>query len=274
MVKKIERLTKEQTNKFSQYVDEWLNIGLSTEPVNKAMTEKYVKEAYKNVGLNTTNLEFEYRCSPEKKHIKAIMWNNLNAPVFSYYSFMKREVGVKNISKIDCFLELTKYCGPIALYDTKVIVYERPVEIKMDEQNRLHSETGPAILYRDGFSVYSWHGVRIPKEWIEDSPPSPEDALRWENLEQRRVACEIIGWDNILNLLNAKIIDEDKDPMIGTLVEVDIPDIGRERFIRVLCGTGRSFALPVPPEMTTALEANAWTYDLDGDILRKLEVRT
>lgn len=274
MVKKIESLTEEQENKFPQYVDEWLKIGLSTAPVDKFMTEKYVKQAYENVGLDTTNLEFEYRCSPEKEHISAIMWNNLSASFISFYNFMRREVGVQNISNFDCFYELAKCCGPIALYDTKAIVYERPVEIKFDEQGRLHSEAGPAILYRDGFSVYAWHGVRIPKGWIEDSPPSPADALRWDNMEQRRAACEIIGWDNILDLLDAKVIDEDKDPMIGTLVEVDIPDIGREKFIRVLCGTGRSFALPVPPEMTTALEANAWTYDLDGDILRKLEVRT
>ena len=274
MTNKIENLTEEQMNKFPQYVEEWLDIGLSTEPVNKAMTEKYIKQAYENQGLDTSNLEFEYRCSPEKKHLAATMWNNLNAPFLSFYSFMRKEVGVKNINKIDCFIELSKYCGPVALYDKKVIVYERPVKIKMDEQNRLHSETGPAIVYRDGFSVYSWHGVNIPKEWIEDSPPSAEDAIRWDNMEQRRAACEMIGWVNILNLLNARIIDEDKDPMIGTLVEVDIPDIGREKFIRVLCGTGRSFALPVPPEMTTALQANAWTYDLDGDVLRKLEVRT
>ena len=65
MGKIIESLTKEQTNKFSQYVEEWLNIGLSTEPVNKPMTEKYIKEVYQNAGLDTTNLEFEYRCSPE-----------------------------------------------------------------------------------------------------------------------------------------------------------------------------------------------------------------
>ena len=196
MTNKIENLTEEQMNKFSQYVEEWLDIGLSTEPVNKAMTEKYIKQAYENQGLDTSNLEFEYRCSPEKKHIAAIMWNNLNAPFLSFYSFMRKEVGVKNITKIDCFIELSKYCGPIALYDKKVIVYERPVKIKMDEQNRLHSETGPAIVYRDGFSVYSWHGVNIPKEWIEDSPPSAEDAIRWDNMEQRRAACEIIGWDN------------------------------------------------------------------------------
>ena len=274
MTNKFENLTEEQMNKFPQYVEEWLDVGLSTEPVNKAMTEKYIKQAYENQGLDTSNLKFEYRCSPEKKHLAATMWNNLNAPFLSFYSFMRKEIGVKNINKIDCFIGLSKYCGPVALYDKKVIVYERPVKIKMDEQNRLHSETGPAIVYRDGFSVYSWHGVNIPKEWIEDSPPSAKDAIRWDNMEQRRAACEIIGWVNILNLLNARIIDEDKDPMIGTLVEVDIPDIGREKFIRVLCGTGRSFALPVPPEMTTALEANAWTYDLDGDVLRKLEVRT
>jgi len=62
--------------------------------------------------------------------------------------------------------------------------------------------------------------------------------------------------------------------MIGTLLEVDIPDIGNEKFLRVLCGTGREFAIPVPPNMKTALEANAWTYGLEGNLLRDLEVRT
>jgi len=62
--------------------------------------------------------------------------------------------------------------------------------------------------------------------------------------------------------------------MIGTLVEVTLPDLGKEKFLKVLCGTGREFAIPVPPEMKTALDANAWTFDLDGNTLRKLEVRT
>ena len=84
----------------------------------------------------------------------------------------------------------------------------------------------------------------------------------------------MVGWDNILEQLDAKIIDEDDDPMIGTLVEVHLPDMDPERFLRVKCGTGRRFALPVPPDMETALQANAWGYDVDTDILRALEVRT
>lgn len=43
----------------------------------------------------------------------------------------------------------------------------------------------------------------------------------------------------------------------------------------VKCGTGRTFALPVPPEMTRAIDANAWTFALDNPSdLRDLEVRT
>ena len=94
------------------------------------------------------------------------------------------------------------------------------------------------------------------------------------HFEKRRAACEILGWDKILEELDARVIDHDTDPEIGDLLEVQIPDIGREKFLRVKCGTGRTFALPVPPEMSTALEANAWTYGFDADSFPKPEVRT
>jgi hypothetical protein len=74
--------------------------------------------------------------------------------------------------------------------------------------------------------------------------------------------------------LNAKRIDIDPDPQIGELLEVEMPEVGVERFLRVTCGTGRTFALPVPPTVTTALEANAWTYDIPIDLLKQKEHRT
>ena len=78
----------------------------------------------------------------------------------------------------------------------------------------------------------------------------------------------------MLEQLDAKVIDEDEDPMIGTLLEVNLPGVGSEMFLKVLCGTGRTFALPVPPDMKTALEANCWTYGFTQGELRDLEVRT
>jgi hypothetical protein len=162
------------------------------------------------------------------------------------------------------------------MHEDFCMVSDFPEFIKVDEQNRPHCETGPSHRWRDGWSLYHWHGVAIPSGWIEDRASlSPQIALTWENIEQRRCACEILGWSAILAALNAKTIDKDCDPEIGELVEVNIPDIGKERFLRVQCGTGRQFALPVPRKMETALQANAWTFGYDDHHdFTKPEIRT
>ena len=103
---------------------------------------------------------------------------------------------------------------------------------------------------------------------------TPQIALTHTNVEQRRAACEILGWKRILNELDVTVVDTDPDPQIGELLEVTLPDIGKEKFIKVLCGTGRTFILPVPPTMRTALEANAWTYDIPANLMKQKELRT
>ena len=153
---------------------------------------------------------------------------------------------------------------------------DRPRVVRFDNEKRLHREDGLAIEYSDGWGVAAWHGTRVPREWILNKKSlTAKTALTWQNVEQRRAACEILGWVNVLKELNAKTIDKDEDPEIGELVEVEIPEIGREKFLRVLCGTGREFALPVPPDMKTALQANSWTFGFD-DVRQflKPEVRT
>lgn len=149
------------------------------------------------------------------------------------------------------------------MHEDFCMVSDFPEILRVDNENRPHCENGPSHRWRDGWSLYYWHGVSIPGEWVSGKPPSAKEALTWSNIEQRRAACEIVGWAKILRELNARVIDEDGDEEIGTLLEVDLPDSGRERFLQVKCGTGRQFALPVPPDMKTAIQANAWTYGLD-----------
>jgi len=182
------------------------------------------------------------------------------------------------IERLQRWEEINKSCGWYVPYDGLVICCERHKSVHFDAERRLHSSSGPAILCRDGYTVHCWHGTRVPSEWIERPEElTAEVALTWENIEQRRCAAEILGWEKILEEINALTIDKDTDPEIGELVEAWLPGEGgpsRERFLRVRCGTGRSFALPVPPEMQTALEANAWTYGVDGDLIKQKECRT
>jgi len=164
-------------------------------------------------------------------------------------------------------------------YTGVCIVVANPVKVRVDDQRRLHCDFEPAVKFADGWSLYSWHGVNVPSAWIMKDRPHGLDAgkaLQLVNIEERRAACEILGWDVILKQLNARVIDKDDNPQIGTLLEVFIPGVtqgGAERFLRVKCGTGRTFALPVPPQMRTAREANAWTYGLAANDYNP-EVRT
>lgn len=164
--------------------------------------------------------------------------------------------------------------GLRVMHEEFCIVSDFPEVLKKDEQNRPHCEDGPSHRWRDGWSLYHWHGVRVPDEWIEDKASlDPKTALAWPNIEQRRAACEIVGWARITKELDAATLDEDDDPEIGTLFEAEIPDSGKERFLQVRCGTGREFVIPVPREMKTALQANAWTYGLES-YEYKPEIRT
>lgn len=193
------------------------------------------------------------------------------------WALFARKIGVKLAPETDRRLvimdRIASECEWWWPYEKLVVASERPTEVRFDDARRLHREDGPAVLYADGYALWSWHGVRVPEKWITEKAITAQDALTWPNMEQRRAACEILGWNTILNRLEARTIDRDEDPEIGELVEVTIPDIGREKFLRVTCGTGRQFALPVPPDMKTALQANAWTYGLNADAYCP-EVRT
>ena len=169
-----------------------------------------------------------------------------------------------------------------AFYAGLWVYWITPAEIICVEQpslhisdNRLHREDGPAVEWPAGEAYYFWRGTQVPPEWITDRKSlTPQIALTWEHIEQRRVACEILGWDTILSALDARVINADNDPEVGTLLDVTIPGIGTEKFLRVRCGTGRQFALPVPPHVRTAIEAQAWTWGIDATSFVKPEVRT
>lgn len=212
-----------------------------------------------NLSTDSTNLKWIYW-----------LWGNQWAGYAAWAEFFMRECGVA--VNIDC-IEMIKHGHYIWPFENVCFASERPVAIHVDDQGRNHSATGPSVVYSSGWGPYCWHGVVIPPEWLDGKTLTPQMALTHENLEQRRAACEILGWAQILKKLNAKTIQKNSNPQIGELLEVELPDIGKEKFLRVTCGTGREFALPVPPEMRTALEANAWTYGVAANDYQP-EVRT
>lgn len=237
---------------------------------------------------NTSNIVQKYveitkKLADKKGIAEAKQWSNVYqggaywAQYDVYLTAMRDVIGLRLPE-----YEKYKYWEEAAIHGTFRVMHEKfcivtdfPDTLKMDDENRAHCQNGPSHRWADGWSLYHWHGVSVPANWIMNPASlSAKDAITWQNIEQRRAACEILGWAKILKELDAKVVDTDGDPEIGELLEVTLPDIGTEKFLRVLCGTGREFALPVPPEMKSALQAQSWTWGLDENDFLVPEVRT
>jgi len=154
-------------------------------------------------------------------------------------------------------------------------VSDRPCVLHRDDAGQLHSLDGAAIQWVNGWGVYAVHGTVVPSDWIEQKDQlDPTLALTHANVELRRAAAEIVGWDAVLAHVPTTVVDTDDNPQIGTLLRADLPDAPGSQFLRVQCGTGRVFVLSVPPDCRTALQANAWTYDMTEDVFKLFQART
>ena len=173
-----------------------------------------------------------------------------------------------------------RHSGSIWLFKRFCIISDRPSVLNVDNQCRLHCDSGAAIEWRDGLKVYYWHGTRIPKQFIENQGETvPDDILKIENQEIRRAAIDAYshfkGHDALFKDLNAVVIASDE--CLGqprTLLE-----IGGFKYVRVINGTEevdgsrREFLLEADPESQTPQEAIAASYDLPMDIYKEA-VRT
>jgi len=179
-------------------------------------------------------------------------------------------------AQLDNHMTIMKSIGPWYPFNDFVIMTDRPEVIKRDDDGRLHAEHGPALKYRDGYELHALDGVRVPQEWTAGKFPPSAEILNLTNPEQRAVACKYVGWHTMLEGLDAKLVNEDEDPLIGSLFRFDF-ETEEETIERgclvYLCATGRIMSSLVSSHFNTALAANAWMQGLDTDQLRLMETR-
>jgi hypothetical protein len=146
-------------------------------------------------------------------------------------------------------------------------ISDRPAIINRDDVGRLHCETGPSIAYRDGWSLFHWHGVSVPEKWItERASLDPTIVIKADNVEQRAAGAAIVGWPKMLSVLKAKVIDDSGNDDIGQLIELKLPGL-REggRFLKAKCPRNGVIVEGVPRvsdidglPINTAIAAQAW----------------
>ena len=147
------------------------------------------------------------------------------------------------------------------------MVCDFPKVLSVDDENRPHAETGPSHRWRDGWSLYHWHGVRVPAHWIEDRANlDPVEVMRESDVEKRTAGAAIIGWPKMIKHLKRKILDGDPNTDLGALIELTLPGLPEPgRFLQAVCPRNGTIVEGVPrvsdidnQPINTVIAAQAW----------------
>lgn len=201
-------------------------------------------------------LESELRIPPYINWINPELWVCGGAWFDFYISILK---GVHHPKKWKVFQVLVKYCGWIFFFEKIAIVCDRPIKLSFDNESRLHAEAKPALQFADGYSLYSYHGVTLPKKYGAVYPQQWQAKWLLEewNAELRRVLIQEIGYARICQELQAKQIDSWREyTLLRINNQVEIEPI---YLLKMTCpSTGSIHALRVPPSIQSAREAIRW----------------
>ena len=199
--------------------------------------------------------------------VGAAFYGQHDAGFLGWSAYFSRVCKLPGTEKIEPLARIAANCGWVWFFSGAAIITDRPRALRRDEQNRLHCENGPAIEYRDGFSIYAWHGTRMPKEWVEGRETiDPAEILKAENVEQRAAGAAMLGWSRMVSKLKRKIIDGDPESDLGALIELTLPGLREPgRFLQAKCPRNGTIVEGVPRvsdidglPIETVIAAQAW----------------
>ena len=188
-----------------------------------------------------------------------------------FYEYFCNTLGFqKEKEKVSGWWKVAKNTGFLLPYENVWFISERPCVLNRNKEGNLHSLTGPAIAYPDGWSIYAINGVTVP-EFVIKNPEEITVALinEEDNVEIKRIMMNIYGEERYLKDSESILINEDVDhlgkrrKLYKALVTGDEP-LGMVEVVNSSPepdGSFKKYWLRVPPDIETAHEAVAWTFN-------------
>jgi hypothetical protein len=175
-------------------------------------------------------------------------------------------------------MQLAMSVGWLQPHERTCWLTERPNLLCGDARDRLHHASGPALRYPDGWSIWAWRGVEVPRWIIEHKDRITLAAIDDQvDVQVRRCMIEIMTPERYVALGGATRIAEDETGILwrrnwltaDAWAAVEVVNATPEPD-----GTRRHFFLQVPANLRTAREAVAWTYGMRAEAYAHLVRRT
>lgn len=222
-------------------------------------------ESYDHIAAGKRE-QFEFTLACREARTSSIMAEPWWLPFYDYLAqrtdiafqssdlkFMRALLAVYAVTP--CFMPFAGLC----------LLSRTPSTLHLDDIDRLHCESGPAVSFADGFAGYAWHGVVVPYNVIEKPLQISVQAILSEtNVEVRRVMIERYGLGRFVHDSGAPIHEDE----YGILYRLELPGEDTIVLVKVVNstpekdGSTREYFLRVPPGVNTARAAVAWTFGM------------
>jgi hypothetical protein len=195
------------------------------------------------------------------------------------YDYAREVLGLRaETERLGGLMQLAGSVGWLQPHEHICWLAERPNLLCGDARDRLHHPSGPALCYPDGWSIWAWRGVEVPRWIIAQQDRITLATIDAEvDVQVRRCMIEIITPERYIARGGATRIAEDETGVLwrrnwlaaDAWAAVEVVNATPEPD-----GTRRHFFLQVPANLRTAREAVAWTYGLRAEAYAQLVLRT
>lgn len=285
---KLEKLTKEQEALMAVVRDEWIAAALGGDTsIDELALKEWLNFCYGRISRKTPPYEIcggpfeaqkranDRNGNTKMKYYSSGLGFGYDSGWVSFYDFFTR-IGILTNADFNAWIGFKKAgVWDCVLFENVAYIIRRPLVVNKDAQGRLHCENGGAVMFSNGEKYYSWHGTRVPERLIMNAPDvSKEDLLAERNAEIVRAWGEKIGWTKFFDLIDAVLIDEEKDGNTGlTYALYDLKNRPSPEFARFLkmrspqLNDGHSpyYVEPVHPQLNTAMAARKWKVAISPD---------
>jgi hypothetical protein len=161
--------------------------------------------------------------------------------------------------RLDWWADIARSCLWWWPYRKACVVCERPAEIHSPDGRSLHNDAGPAVRFRDGWSIWAIDGVMVDEQIVlRPDSQSLQQIHRERNAEVKRIRIERYGWERYLADVGAVVLDRRRNNVEATRETLLRTPNGETVLVCACPSTARVYVLAVPPDIRTCRGAQAW----------------
>ncbi len=187
------------------------------------------------------------------KNVYSELWDTMNAK----YSRTSRAL-----------VDLCRVVPWFSIFENVCFAGMFPESLVFDDQLRLSNRSGPAIVFKDSYSVFFIDGVLANRNFVlYPEKLTISDIEEERNAAMRRAMIDMYGASRYITDSGVELFQKDE---CGELYRKEQLDDEALVMVRVINstpepdGSYRSYWLRVPPHVDTAREAVAWTFNMNS----------